>query len=131
MKAAQLLDYGPATNFRIVDLPKPAPGPGEVLIEVAFAGLRWGDIMGRNGIPVRVHRPPVVPGQEVAGVVTEVGAGVDGLAPGDRVVAQPRGGGYAEHVAVPAAAVGRVPDGVDLDTVLVYRVNLPAAYLAV
>lgn len=131
MKAAQLLDYGPAENFRIVDLPKPTAGPGEVLIKVEYAGLRWGDIMGRNGIPGRFATPPFTPGQEAVGVVAELGEGVDALKVGDRVVAQPPGGGYAEYVKLPARAVGKAPDHVPLESLLVYRVNLPTAYLLV
>lgn len=131
MKAAQLIDYGPTDNFRLVDLPRPTPGTREVLVKVEYAGLRWGDIMSRNGIPARLATPPFVPGQEVAGVVAEVGDDVRGFVPGDRVVAQPQGGGYAEYAVVPARAVGHVPDGVGLDAMLAYRVNLPTAYLAV
>jgi NADPH:quinone reductase len=131
MKAAQLLDYGDAGNFRIVELPEPSPRPGEVRIRVEYAGLRWGDIMNRHGVPVRAAKPPFVPGQEVAGVVDALGEGVERFGLGDRVVAQPNGGGFAQYVCLPAAAVGRVPDGVSLTSVLVYRVNLPTAYLAV
>lgn len=131
MKAAQLLDYGPAENFRIVDLPEPRPGRGEVRIRVQFAGLRWGDIMNRHGVPVRAATPPFVPGQEVAGVVDAVGEGVDRFGAGDRVVALPTAGGYAEWVCVPAEVVERVPDHVSLPSSLVYRVNLLTAYLAV
>jgi NADPH2:quinone reductase len=130
VKAAQLLDYGASDNFRIVDLPTPSPGPGEVLIAVAYAGLRWGDIMSRRGQPVRLATPPFVPGQELAGTIAAVGEGVRGFAEGDRVVAQPPGGGYAEFAAVHASRVALVPDGVGLDVMLVYRVNLPTAYLA-
>jgi NADPH2:quinone reductase len=64
-------------------------------------------------------------------VIEEVGHDVRGFAPGDRVVAQPQGGGYAEYAVAPVRAVGHVPDGVSLDAMLVYRVNLPTAYLAV
>jgi NADPH2:quinone reductase len=131
VKAAQLIDYGPTENFRLVDLPRPEPGPAEVLVKVEYAGLRWGDIMSRKGIPARLHAPPFVPGQEIAGVVEKVGDGVRGFAPGDRVVAQPQGGGYAEYAVVHARSVGHVPAGVALDAMLVYRVNLPTAYLAV
>lgn len=131
MRAAQLLDYGSADNFHIVDVPRPEPAAGEVLIEVAFAGLRWGDVMSRRGIPVRIATPPFVPGQEVAGVIDAVGEGVTEFQVGDRVVAQPRGGGYAEYVAAPTFFVSGVPDDVPLETMLVYRVNLPTAYLAV
>jgi NADPH2:quinone reductase len=131
MKAAQLSDYGPADNFRIVDIPAPEAGPGEVLIKVEYAGLRWGDIMGRNGIPIRAAKPPFTPGQEAVGVVAAVGEGVETPKVGDRVVCQPPGGGYAEYLKLPARAVGAVPDGVPLESMLVYRVNMPTAYLLV
>ncbi len=81
MKAAELIDYGPAENFRIVDLPVPEPGPWETLMKVEYAGLRWGDIMGRNGIPVRRRTPPFVPGQEAAGTVVKNGEGASRFAP--------------------------------------------------
>ncbi len=131
MKAAELSDYGPAENFRIVDRPKPSPRAGEVLVKVAFAGLRWGDIMGRRGIPVRGNTPPFVPGQEAAGTIEQLGDGVSGFKIGDRVVCQPFGGGYAEYLAVGADRIGRVPESVPLETALVYRVNLPTAYMLV
>jgi NADPH2:quinone reductase len=100
MKAAELSDYGPADNFRIVDRAKPSPRAGEVLVRVHYAGLRWGDIMGRRGIPVRGATPPFVPGQEAAGTIEMLGEGVSGFAIGDRVVCQPFGGAYAEYLAV-------------------------------
>lgn len=131
MKAAQLLDYGTADNFRIVDIPVPTAGAGEVLIKVAYAGLRWGDIMGRRGIPVRAATPPFTPGQEAVGVVAAVGEGVETLKPGDRVVCQPPGGAYAEYVKMPARAVSVVPDNMPLESMLIYRVNMPTAYLLV
>ncbi len=131
MKAAQLLDYGPAENFRIVDLPKPQAGPGEVLIRVEYAGLRWGDIMGRNGIPVRSKTPPFVPGQEAAGVVESVGPGVTRLSPGDRVTALPQGGADAEYVVISERAPRKIPDGVSMESALVYPVNMPTAYMLV
>lgn len=132
MKAAQLKEYGPAENFRITDVPKPKPGPNEVLIRVHYAGLRWGDIMGRNGIPVRSHKGPFVPGQEAAGVIAEVGEGVTNWKVGDRVTALPGGGAYAEYLVHPATdRIARVPDNCPLVSALVYRVNLPTAYLLV
>jgi NADPH2:quinone reductase len=129
MKAAQLRDYGSADNFEIVEAPTPEIGPKQVLVKVEYAGLRWGDIMGRNGIPVRSRTPPFIPGQEAAGTIAEVGSEVRGFAVGDRVVCQPQGGGYAEYVAMPAGAVFKVPDAVPLESVLVYRVNMPTAYM--
>lgn len=131
MKAALLMDYGPAENFRIEDVPAPQPGPGEVLIKVQYAGLRWGDIMGRNGIPVKGRPTPFVPGQEAAGIVHELGDGATGYSPGDRVYCLPMGGAYQEYLTISAKALHRVPDNVTLEQVLIYPVNLPTAYLAV
>lgn len=131
MKAAELSDYGPAENFRIVDRPRPEPRKGEVLVRVEYAGLRWGDIMGRRGIPVRSQTPPFVPGQEAAGTIEAVGEGITAFKPGDRVVCQPMGGGYAEYLAMPADRIGRIPEGVPTQAALVYRVNMPTAYMLV
>lgn len=131
MKAAQLQDYGPANNFRIVDIPAPEPGPGEALIKVEFAGLRWGDIMGRNGIPVRRRTPPFVPGQEAAGVVIANGEGAARFAPGDRVYCLPQGNAYQRYLTISERALRRVPDRVSLEQSLIYSVNLPTAYMLV
>jgi NADPH2:quinone reductase len=132
LRAAQLKDYGPAENFSITDVPTPKPGPDDVLIRVHYAGLRWGDIMSRNGIPVRAAQPPFVPGQEAAGVITEVGERVTNFKVGDRVVALSQGGAYAEYLVQPASArMSKVPDGVSLASALVYKVNLPTAHLIV
>ncbi|MGE0597949.1 MAG: zinc-binding alcohol dehydrogenase family protein [Dehalococcoidia bacterium] len=131
MKAAQLQDYGPAENFQIVDLPKPEPGPGEVRIKVEYAGLRWGDIMGRNGIPVRSKTPPFVPGQEVVGTIDALGDGVTRLERGDRVTALPQGGAYAEFVTISERAPRKLPDSVSMESALVYPVNMPTAYMLV
>jgi len=131
MKAAQLNDYGPAENFEIVELPDPEAGPGEVLVRVEYAGLRWGDIMGRNGIPVKRRTPPFVPGQEAAGEIAAVGQGVTRFKPGDRVVVLPQGNAYQQLVAVPEAGVRPIPDGIPTEAPLIYVVNMPTAHLAI
>lgn len=94
--------------------PDPAPGPGEVLLEVAAAGVNNADLLQRLG-----HYPPPAgapdwPGLEVSGHVAAVGPGVDRWRPGDAVVALLDGGGYADRVVVRAAQVLPAPDGVDL-----------------
>jgi NADPH2:quinone reductase len=131
MKAAQLRDYGPASNFEIVDLPRPSPAAGEVLIKVEYAGLRWGDIMGRNGVPVRRRTPPFVPGQEAAGVVVENGHGASRFSPGDRVYCLPPGNAYQEFLAISERGVQLVPEQVPLQDVLIYPVNMPTAYMLI
>jgi NADPH2:quinone reductase len=129
MRAAQLTAYGSAENIRIVDVPEPSLAPGQVLVRVAFGGLRFSEILARqNKGPIA---PPFVLGTEVSGTVVEVAGDVRNFAAGDRVVAQPSHGGYAELLAVDAGKVTKIPDRVPLETALLYRVNGIAAYLLV
>jgi NADPH:quinone reductase len=92
----------------------PRPGPGEVIVEVAAAGVNYMDIYQREGIGNYRTEPPFVPGAEGAGTVIAVGAGVTGLAVGDRVAWAGPGGSYADQVALPAQHVVPAPDGVSL-----------------
>lgn len=88
--------------LRPVELPVPEPGPGQVLIQVAYAGVNYGEVQHRLGD----FGPPdgiAVPGLEVSGEIAGLGAGVTGLAIGDPVAAYlPDGGGYAEYAVAPA-----------------------------
>jgi NADPH2:quinone reductase len=92
-------------------LPLPRPGPGEVLIRVAAAGINAPDLGQRRG----TYNPPPgasqLPGLEVSGQIAALGPGTAGFAPGDQVVALTNGGGYAEYVAVPAGQVLPLPRG--------------------
>lgn len=97
----------------------PAAGPGEVVIEVAAAGLNRADVGQRQGSYPPPPGAPEWPGMEVSGTIAAVGPaapGVDdsGWKPGDRVCALLPGGGYAERVAIDAGLVLPVPEGVDL-----------------
>jgi len=131
MKAVLIKDYGAIDNLVVGEAPRPEPGRGEVLVKVAFGGLRWGDIMQRGGFPTRARPTPFVAGQEASGVVEAIGEGVKHLRPGMRVVALPLGGAWAEYLTAPEARVTPVPDHVPLDRVLAYPVNLLTAYYAV
>jgi NADPH2:quinone reductase len=124
-------DYGPVEGISVRDVARPEPGPGEVLVKVAYGGLRWGDIMQRGGFPTRMRAAPFVAGQEASGVVESVGQGVMSVKPGMRVVALTLNGAWAEYCVVPEARVVAVPDHVGLDRVLAYPVNLLTAYYAV
>ncbi len=81
MKALVLAKY---KHFELVDLPRPSPGSGEVLVQVAACGICGSDVHGYDGSSGR-RIPPIVMGHEAAGVVAEVGAGVHSWQPGDRV----------------------------------------------
>ncbi|HTQ94049.1 MAG TPA: quinone oxidoreductase [Streptosporangiaceae bacterium] len=92
----------------------PRPGPGEVVADVAAAGVNYMDIYQREGIGNYRPEPPFVPGAEGAGTVAAVGDGVTGLAVGDHVAWAGPGHSYAEQVALPANGVVPVPDGINL-----------------
>ena len=98
----------------LVERPDPIPGPGEVLIDVAAAGVNRPDVMQRRG----AYPPPPgasdVPGLEVAGTIESVGDGVHGWQPGQQVCALVAGGGYATRCLAPAAQCLPVPDSLDL-----------------
>lgn len=94
--------------------PRPACGPGEVVIKVAAAGVNRPDVVQRLG-----HYPPPpgasdIPGLEVAGTVDEIASDVTNWRRGDAVCALVSGGGYAEYCAVPAPQCLPVPRGIDL-----------------
>jgi len=97
-----------------VERPRPACGPGEVIIKVAAAGVNRPDVVQRLG-----HYPPPpgasdIPGLEVAGTVDEIAADVTNWRRGDAACALVSGGGYAEYCAVPAPQCLPVPRGIDL-----------------
>lgn len=131
MRAVLINDYGPVENLAIGEVDEPELGERDVLVAVEFGGLRWGDIMQRNGFPSRARPTPFVAGQEAAGTVVAVGPGVRRVAVGDRVVALPAGGAWAERTVAHEARVTVVPDHVALDAALAYPVNLLTAYYAV
>jgi NADPH:quinone reductase-like Zn-dependent oxidoreductase len=110
MRQAVILRYGDADVFEVRECSDPAPGDGEVRIRVRAAGVNFADILARIGLYPDAPKPPMVVGFEVAGVVDDVGGGVTGVHPGDRVVALTKFGGYADVVSVPAVQVFRFPD---------------------
>lgn len=133
MRAVLLTDYGSVDNFRMADIPVPKPGANQVLVKVAYAGLRWGDIMARHGDPVRRFTPPFewVPGQEITGTIEAVGEGVATLQPGQRVFGAPQGGAFAEYAVVDAARITPLAENTPLDAALAYPINLRTAWFCV
>ena len=94
--------------------PRPVPGPGEVLIRVAAAGVNRPDCMQRQGHYPPPQGAPDWPGLEVAGHVAAQAAGVNSPGLGERVCALLPGGGYAEYCTAPAGLCLPVPDGVSM-----------------
>lgn len=110
MRALRVHEHGPIENLRIDDAPDPTAGPGEVVIDVGAASVNFPDLLVIGGTYQKLPPRPFSPGKDLAGVVREVGAGVTGLKPGDRVTAQIEFGAYAERCAVRAANCQRMPD---------------------
>src|SRR6185437_5335958 len=95
MKAIQLQETGGPEVLKLVDLPIPVPGPGQVLIRIETAGLNFIEIYFRKGQYKTAL--PMVPGSEAAGTVEELGPGVQGFTAGELVASAAVMGSYAEY----------------------------------
>jgi len=116
VRAVVVAEFGGPEMLQVQDLQRPEPGPGQVLVDVAAAGVNYMDVYGRLGRPPYAGDLPFVPGGEGAGTVAAVGAGVESPAVGDRVAWAGVTGSYAEQVLVPADRAVGVPAGVELQT---------------
>lgn len=111
MRAVVAREPGGAEVLEYVELPDPEPGPGQVLVKVAAAGVNFIDTYRRSGVYPMPF--PHVVGSEGAGEVVALGEGVDDLAVGDRVSWDSAPGSYAELAVVSAANAVRLPEGID------------------
>ena len=116
MKAVQFAQYGGPDVLQVRDVPDPTPGPSDVLIEVRATTVNRLDLFQRDGSRP-VEKLPFTPGWEAAGVVLQDNQGFHA---GERVMttqapAAKGGGGYASKIAVPAADLVRIPDGVTFE----------------
>ena len=116
MKAVVIHAPGAPEQLVMADVPEPDPGPGEVLVDVAFAGCNWADTQIRTGIYPHARTYPLVLGLEIAGTVSKLGPGVTGVKIGERVAAfLEQGGAYAEKAVVAANMLMRLPDAIPFD----------------
>jgi len=117
MRAVWLREFGGPAMLVAGDAPDPAPGPGQVLIEVAFANVTFVETQFRaTGNGPFAGSLPMVPGNGVGGVISRTGEGVNPALAGKRVVTSTGGsGGYAQRVVVDAAQVFPVPQALSLD----------------
>jgi NADPH:quinone reductase len=105
MRAIQLEEFGGPDAMQVVDLPDPQPGEGEVVVEVARAGINFADTHATRDDYLAKQTLPLIPGGEVAGRTPD----------GQRVAALVASGGYAERIALPEAVLVPVPDEVSDD----------------
>ena len=156
MRAAIFHEHGGPEVVRIEELPRPAPGPGEVLLEVRASALNHLDLWVRRGLPIETTMPHVG-GSDVAGVIVEAGEGADAARVGERVVVNPslwcgecewcrRGeesmclryriigehtdGGFTEYLAVPADHAYRLPDETSFEDAAALPVSYMTAWRA-
>lgn len=115
----------------LVEQEAPTPGPGELLVAVRAAGVNPVDWKLRNGYTRPGSAPPQYPavfGSEAAGVVKQVGPGVDGFEVGDAVFGNPLTGGYAEYTLMPVAVTAHKPEGLSFTDAAALPVAAATAY---
>jgi NADPH:quinone reductase-like Zn-dependent oxidoreductase len=130
MRAVVLTGTGGPEVLQVQERPDPAVGAGEVRIAVRAAGINFADTMARVGLYPDAPKTPCVLGYEVAGEVESVGEGVEGFAPGDRVMAGTRFNGQAELVVVAADQVLPLPESLSFEQGAAFPVNYGTAYAA-
>ncbi len=114
MQAIGIENPGPASRLVLQDAPKPQAAPGEILIQVAAAGLNRADLMqAKGGYPPPPGASTIL-GMEVSGTVAALGQGVTEWKPGDRVCALVPGGGYAQYATAAQSSCLPVPDSLEL-----------------
>jgi NADPH:quinone reductase len=116
MKAVVCKQFGPPDSLRVEDLPSPRAGPGEVVLTVKAASVNFPDVLIIQNKYQFKPPLPFSPGSELAGTVKEVGAGVAGFEPGDKVIAFTTYGAFAEEVKTEAARLVPLPQGMDFVT---------------
>ena len=125
MKAVLCEQLGSPKNLVIRDLDSPSPGAGEVKVALKARGVSYVDVLLIAGQYQVKRELPFIPGSEAAGVVVEVGDGVESVRPGDRVLTP---GGFAEEAVVAASDVIRLPDTVPFNTAAAFKSNYTTAY---
>jgi NADPH:quinone reductase len=131
MRAILCRELSGLDGLQLSDIPDPgAPGEGQVRIRTAAAGLNFADLLISAGKYQVKREPPFVPGFELAGTIEAVGANVSQFKPGDKVMAIPETGGFAEAVVTTADGVYAVPQGMSLPEAAGFPIAYGTSYLA-
>jgi len=128
MRAIVIDRWMEPSELKVGEAPEPEAAPGTLLVDVKAAGCNFFDILMVQG-RYQVKPPfPFVPGAEVGGVVREVGEGVEGFAPGDRVLASAGLGAFAERAVVPAKGAYALPEGMSFAEGAALPIVYPTSY---
>ena len=130
MRAIVAHAIGAPEDLKIEEMPDPAPGPGEVLVDMKATAVNFPDLLVIEGKYQIIPPHPFVPGKEGAGTVASVGAGVDGLSVGDRVMVQAEWGTYAEKLVLPADHCFPMPDGMGFEEAAAIGIAYQTAHFA-
>ena len=131
MRAIVVSEFGGPEVLKVREVPAPQPGPGQVTIQVAYAGVNYAETMARRGGLIPKELLPIIPGLEVAGHIHALGEGVEGLHAGQPVVAFIGSGGYAEIALAQALCTFPLdaPDNnIDLTTAAGFPTIVPTAH---
>lgn len=130
MKALVCKQYGPPESLVIEEYPDPVPAKGEVLIDIRAAGINFPDVLAIGGNYQVKTPPPFIPGNEASGIVAAVGEGVVGLKPGDRVIATPTGGAFAQKCTLPEKLCFPLPAGLSFEQGAGFTITYATSYHA-
>jgi NADPH:quinone reductase-like Zn-dependent oxidoreductase len=130
MHVVEIVGRGGLDCLQWREKPDPTPGAGEVTIDVRAAGVNFADVLARRGLYPDAPKGTFAPGYEVAGTIAAVGAGVTAFAPGDRVMALTRFGGYTTKALTTATHVARLADDWDFVKAAAMPVQYLTAYMA-
>lgn len=128
MRAYRIAAFG--GHAGLAEIPRPVPGPGEVLLRIAACGLNFADLLMLKGEYQERPEPPFTLGMEVAGTVEALGAGVAGLAPGDRVAVFAGQGGLADWGVFSADRCVKLPDAMPFDHAAAFLITYGTSHLA-
>jgi NADPH2:quinone reductase len=131
MKAVVCKAWGLPDSLVVEELPAPAAGPGEVVIDVKAAGVNFPDVLIIQGKYQVKPALPFTPGNELSGVVSAVGDGVKHIRVGDKVIAFTAQGAFAQQAVAPAQAVMPMPPGMDFDTAAAITLTYGTSHHAV
>ncbi len=130
MRALVVEGFAPFETHEIRELPDPAPGPGEVIIDASAMGMNFPDLLMVEGNYQHKPARPFIPGFDAAGVVRDIGAGVTRVAVGERVLTSLRRGAFATMVTAPEQDVWRMPEAMSFEHGAAFGLAYLTAYIS-